>query len=209
MNNEPLTTSLCDPARPGFFFGCTPPREGTTPDEARQVCKLFAERSAVLATDGFVVYDIQDEGVRTAAPRPFPFRKTMDSAQFASYFQPLSGKECIVYKCAMESTPADFDGWLQCAHDLGHRALNLVGAPSSRAAGGGLTLLSAAARVRARADGMRFGCVAIPERHTSKGNEHENMGNKAAAGAEWVRPPALRRYWGCGAGAPCTAHAPV
>ena len=34
----------------------------------------FASRSATLATDGFIVYDIQDEGGRTTTERPFPFR---------------------------------------------------------------------------------------------------------------------------------------
>ena len=84
---EHLSDSLKDSSRPSFLFGSTPPREGTTEEKARESCAKFASRSAVLATDGFIVYDIQDEAGRTEMERPFPFRKTMDAALYASYFQ--------------------------------------------------------------------------------------------------------------------------
>jgi len=86
MPSPDLLRVLCDPTRPCFTFGCTPPREGTTEAEARRICAAYAARSAALATDGFVIYSLVDESVRTALPRPFPFRATMDAALFASYF---------------------------------------------------------------------------------------------------------------------------
>lgn len=181
-----LLVALSDPARPCFLFGCTPPREGTSDAEARRVASLFAARSAVLATDGFVVYDIQDESVRTTAERPFPFRKTMDAARFASLFFSLSGKRCVVYKSVSDASPEAFDAWLSHASSAyGHSAFTLVGAPSSAAAGAaGLTLTAAFARAR-RHSGVGVGAVAIAERHTAKGNEHENMLRKGEAGASW------------------------
>lgn len=185
MPSPDLLRALTDPSRPCFLFGCTPPREGTSDAEARRVCALFAARSAVLATDGVVVYDIQDESVRTQLARPFPFRKTMDASLFASFFFQLSGKRCVVYKSVCEDTVAGFDRWLaHSVEERGHSAFTLVGSPSSAHAGAGLSLLGACARVAAR-PGVGFGCVAIAERHTAKGTEHENMATKSAAGASY------------------------
>ena len=69
-----LSDVLRDSSRPVFLFGLVPPREGTSIEKARETCAKFAARSAVLATDGFIVYDIQDEDGRTTLERPFPFR---------------------------------------------------------------------------------------------------------------------------------------
>ena len=188
MPSPDLIRALTDSSRPCFLFGCTPPRDGVTEVEARKICAAYAKRSAVLATDGFVVYDIQDESVRTSTERPFPFRKTMDAATFASYFYPESGKRCVVYKAVhCEETPEAFDAWVNRAQTtFGHNAFTLVGAPSSSVVmSGGLTLMGALGRVSARKDGADCGCVAIAERHTKKGNEHENMLRKGEAGANW------------------------
>lgn len=187
---EHLTDVLRDPSRPAFLFGSTPPRLGTSESEARAVCAAFAARSAVLATDGFIVYDIQDESSRTPEARPFPFHRMMDASTYASFFLGVSGKDCVVYKSVVEDSASVFDAWLDVATRAhGHRAFNLVGAPTSSALKpGGLTLQAASARVgdaRRRRDGVHFGCVAIPERHASKGTEAENMLRKMEAGAEW------------------------
>lgn len=184
-----LVRALTDISRPCFLFGCTPPREGVTEAEARKICAAFSNRSAVLATDGFIIYDLQDESVRTKEARPFPFRKTMDAAKFASFFFTESGKRCVVYKAVQnEETAAGFDDWVTASHaTFGHSAFTLVGSPSSTVAApsGGLTLLGALQSVAARKDGVVSGCVAIAERHTKKGNEHENMMRKGEAGASY------------------------
>jgi len=182
---ESLSDVLKDSSRPTFLFGSTPPRAETSEEKARETCAKFAARSAVLATDGFIVYDIQDEGSRTISKRPLPFRKTMDATLYASYFPPVSGKQCLVYKSVVEDTMADFDSWLDSACDAyGHNAFVLVGAPSSKVKYTGPSLLQAGEHVKNRG-GCAFGCVCIPERHTSKGNEHVNMLKKIQSGAEW------------------------
>jgi hypothetical protein len=170
-----LSDILKDSTRPAFLFGSVPPREGTTEESARETCAKFAARSAVLATDGFIVYDIQDERGRTDAERPFPFKKTMDPSLYASFFPPVSGKQCVVYKSVVEAGEEFFQEWVDKACDkYNHNAFNLVGAPSSNMKYDGLHLPEAAALMRRRG-GCAFGCVAIPERHTKKGNEDENM----------------------------------
>mmetsp|Transcript_5314 Transcript_5314/g.8692 ORF Transcript_5314/g.8692 Transcript_5314/m.8692 type:complete len:371 (+) Transcript_5314:105-1217(+) len=181
----PLIDALTDPSRPVFLFGSTPPREGTTVEKAKEACAKFAARSAVLATDGFIVYDIQDEGGRTTMERPFPFRKTMDPSLYASFFPSYSAKQCVVYKCVVEDSMEGFDKWMDTAvQGHGHTAFNFVGAATSRVKHSGPSLAEAGLRSQLRRD-CKFGCVCIPERHTSKGNEDENMLRKMAFGAEW------------------------
>lgn len=117
--------------------------------------------------------------------RPFPFRKTMDPAQYASYFHEASGKQCIVYKSVVESSIEDFDNWItNSKEEYGHTTFNLVGAPSSTMNYKGPSLVTAGSHVKARGD-VDFGCVCIPERHTKKGNEDANMFKKTQMGAEW------------------------
>ena len=179
-----LAKALADPKRPTFLMGCTPPREGTTPAQAYEICQKFVDRSRAQATDGFIVYDIQDEASRNAEARPFPFRRTMDPNEFASLFPGESGKSCVLYKVPVEADEAEFDGWLSRAAIAGHRTLNLVGPASAADGCTRISLAQAAARVNA-VDGLAFGCVTIAERHLKKGTEHLNILRKTDLGARW------------------------
>ena len=170
-----LEASLIDSSRPTFLFGSTPPREGTGEEKARETCKKFLARSATLATDGYIVYDIQEEVGRTTIARPFPFRKTLDPAWYASLFHEQSAKNVVVYKSVVESSVEALDVWLDKAIcEYRHTAFTLVGAPSSRMEYQVPTLVEAMKHVNDRED-CSFGSVSIPERHTKKGNEHQNM----------------------------------
>lgn len=180
-----IIDALLDTSRPVFLFGSTPPREGTSIEKARESCQKFTARSSVLAIDGFIVYDIQDEGGRTTMERPFPFRKTMDASLYASFFPQYSAKQCVVYKCVVEDSIDDFNNWLSKAiQDCNHVAFNFVGAASSNVNYQGATLHQAGDLAVTRGD-CKFGCVAIPERHTKKGNEDDNMIRKSDFGADW------------------------
>jgi 5,10-methylenetetrahydrofolate reductase len=66
-------------------------------------------------------------------------------------------------------------------HTHGHKAFNLVGAASSNQ-GGNLSLTEAGQITSERS---HFGCVCIPERHTTKANEHLNMMRKIRIGSSW------------------------
>jgi hypothetical protein len=193
MSSENLVDVLKDRSRPVFLLGSTPPRDGTSVQKAQETCAKFTARSAVLATDGFIVYDIQDERARTDEERPFPFRKTMDPSLYASMFPALSGKQCVVYKAVTGETMEQYDEWLDRACDkFDHHAFVLVGAASSKPVAADaaasnepqphfLTLGEASKRTKARG-GCGFGSVCIPERHTSKGNENMNMIRKSNQG---------------------------
>lgn len=185
MPLESIVQVLRDTSRPAFLFGSTPPREDTPIEKARESCAKFASRSAVLATDGFIIYDIQDEEGRTELERPFPFRKTMDAAQYASFFPPITGKQCVVYKCVADQKEEDFKQWLtHSTESYGHVAFNLVGAATSKFGPQGISLPQAAALTKSQ-EHCAFGCVCIAERHTATGKETINMVRKVDIGAEW------------------------
>mmetsp|Transcript_21893 Transcript_21893/g.43150 ORF Transcript_21893/g.43150 Transcript_21893/m.43150 type:complete len:392 (+) Transcript_21893:16-1191(+) len=180
-----LVQALVDPARPCFTFGACPPREGTTSEQAIESARKFSDRGRFLATDGYIVYDIQDEAGRTSKPRPFPYKATIDPAEYGRQLFEHSGKQCVIYKAVGEPSIAAFDEWLDtCQNTHGHNALNLVGAATSKVALSGPTMADAADRVVTRPN-CEFGCVTIAERHVSKGNEHLNIQRKVELGAEW------------------------
>lgn len=191
MDEKSLIARLANPSRPVFLLGDVPPGEGTPPHKAQTICDKFAARSRALASDGFVVYDIQDEPGRSDIPRPFPFRKVMDSSRYAALLSRKTGKNCIVYKCVADK---EFDKWLNRAFtEHGHHAINLVGRASSQGEYQGPTITEAMEKVSAQPQ-VKFGCVCIAERHTFEAakargkdypTEHQNMVRKQRAGAEW------------------------
>ena len=56
---DDLSEALEDPPRPCFLFGSTPPLEGRSHEQVCEEASKFCEKSWPLATDGYVVYDIQ------------------------------------------------------------------------------------------------------------------------------------------------------
>eukprot|EP00978_Attheya_sp_CCMP212_P009028 scaffold21251_cov42-Attheya_sp.AAC.2 len=191
MENESLAARLLNPSRPVFLLGDVPPGEGTPPGKCQTICNKFMARSRALASDGFIVYDIQDEPGRSDMERPFPFRRVMDSSRYAALLARSSGKECVVYKCVADP---NFDDWLQSAStEHGHSAINLVGRASSQGEYQGPTISQAMEKVTATKT-VQFGCVCIAERHTleaaeargkSYPTEHQNMVRKQKAGCQW------------------------
>jgi hypothetical protein len=194
MSNEiPLADRLADPCRPVFLLGEVPPGEGTAPGKVLEICTKFSNRSQALASDGFIVYDIQDEPGRSSdsIPRPFPFRRLMDSSPYAALLARTSGKQCLVYKCVADES---FDEWITTAHTQhGISAINVVGRVSSEGTFQGPTISDAMTKV-ANTPQLKFGCVCIGERHTleaaqargkSYPTEHLNMVRKQKAGADW------------------------
>lgn len=196
-----LSSRLADPARPVFLLGDVPPVAGTPPGACQRICDKFMARSRALASDGFVVYDIQDEpghadsnsnsNSNSNMPRPFPFRRVMDSSKYAALLARSSGKQCLVYKCVAD---ANFDEWLATATtEHGHSAINLVGRATSGGDYQGPTIAEAMNVVHNNPR-SQFGCVCIAERHTleaaaargkSYPTEHVNMIRKQEAGCQW------------------------
>jgi 5,10-methylenetetrahydrofolate reductase len=197
MDEANLASRLSNPSRPVFLLGDVPPGEGTPPGKCQTICNKFMARSRALASDGFIVYDIQDEPGRSDMERPFPFRRVMDSSGYAALLARSSGKECVVYKCVADPK---FDEWLERAStEHGHTAINLVGRASSKGEYQGPTISEAMEKVQAQKL-VKFGCVCIAERHTIEAakargktypTEHQNMIRKQNEGAEWFISQAI------------------
>jgi len=165
--------------------------EGTDPEKARTICEKFVARGRALATDGFIVYDIQEEKGRVNIERPFPFRKMMEPGGYGKLLKEVSGKDSIVYKCIAEHEGQPFENWVDetSTGPTGVNLLNLVGGATSSREYSGPTMPQAS---KICADkGVVWGGVTIAERHLKKGNEHTTIASKVAMGARWFISQAI------------------
>jgi Methylenetetrahydrofolate reductase len=168
------------------LYGLAPPKQATAPDKIAEIVAAQVDRIRALGPDGLIVYDIQDESDRNRAPRPFPFLPTLDPEAYA--FEQLAALTIpkIVYRSVARSAAADFGGWCGAqAAAPGPRFSVLVGASTSRGERPALRLEEAYRIVAATAPQLTLGGIAIAERHAVKGDEHERMIDKAAAGCRF------------------------
>jgi hypothetical protein len=167
------------------LYGLAPPKAATTADELRGIVARQLERLARLTVDGLIVYDIQDEGERTAEPRPFPFLPTLDPDVYAhGHLGPLPVPK-VVYRCVSRDTRESLMGWLADANAAtAHRLAVLVGAPS-KLARSGLALADAYALARQQAPRLLIGGIAIAERHVRRHDEHMRILAKTAEGCRF------------------------
>ena len=180
-----LRAKLLDPAQSVLLYGTTPPRLGTPEAEVDSAAGKLAARLAGLPLDGLVVYDIQDETGRTAAPRPFPFIATVDPRVYGALLEKRVGRPAIVYKALGETDEAAWNGWLfEAAHEHRVRFVSVVGRPTS---GVRYPLkLSQAIRIAAtHAGGFSVGAVVIAERHTDARSESARLLAKGLEGCSY------------------------
>src|SRR5512142_2526045 len=166
------------------LFGHAPPRRDAEPARVEEIAARHRERLTALAPDGVVVYDIQDEAERNAAPRPFPFLPTIDPAAWADVHLAGLAAPRIVYRSTAGLDPAALGPWLRARCASGAPLAVLVGAPSARAAGR-LSLAEAYAVARREAPDLVLGGVAIAERHARRLDEHERLAAKLAQGCRF------------------------
>jgi 5,10-methylenetetrahydrofolate reductase len=181
-----LASKLVDPRAAVFLYGTTPPREGSPEETIRNAAAKLAERVRGLPLDGFVVYDLQDESLRTDLPRPFPFVRTVDSRAYARLLADLSGVPAITYKCIGLLGEDAWRAWLDEAADaFGVRCLSLVGHPASRGVPWPMTLARALQLARAHRAAFTLGGVAIAERIGATPSEAARMVEKTANGCRF------------------------
>jgi len=180
-----LATRLSDPNRGVYFVGTTPPRAEVKQMDMQIIADKLLERLTSIDYDGLVVYDIQDESSRNAAPRPFPFKATYDSREYSSVLTKKSNHPTITYKSVSARSKLEFDQWLEQAWtEYGIRNVVLVGSPSS-AGEVQLPLKEAYQALEAHERSFTLGGVAIAERHLNKGNEHLRMQQKSNDGCHF------------------------
>ena len=163
-----------------LLFALTPPREATSSERSQAIADATLGRLRQLDPDGLVLYDIDDESDRNPEERPFPFLPTMDPADYLS--RHLTGWDIpvVVYRAVGKYAEAQLRSWLGAQEP--DRVLSVMVGTSSRDKSV-LTSLTRAQALRSEVKpDLLLGGVAIPERHTRRGDEHLRLLEKQAAG---------------------------
>ncbi|MGQ0544863.1 MAG: hypothetical protein ACT4P3_05945 [Betaproteobacteria bacterium] len=180
-----LRAKLLDAAQSVLLYGTTPPRLGTAPADVDAAADKLAARLERLPLDGLVVYDIQDEAGRSAAPRPFPFTGTVDPRHYAALLEKRLGRPAIAYKALGETSEQQWNDWLfEAAHLHRLRFVSIVGRPTSSVRYP-LKLSQAIRAAAAHAGGFTVGGVAIAERHTESRSEAARLLAKGLEGCAY------------------------
>ncbi|HEX3853770.1 MAG TPA: hypothetical protein VHW01_22550 [Polyangiaceae bacterium] len=157
------------------LYGIAPPKLASDPDRLLEIAAQQVARLRVLAPDGLVIYDIQDEPGRSGRARPFPFLPIVDPEVYAHDALAELTTPKIVYRCVGAQPREVFSGWLDKVRLATGRHLGVfVGAPGVVSHSAGLPLTEAYALARA-APNLVLGGIAIAERHLAKQNEHQRM----------------------------------
>jgi hypothetical protein len=172
-------------ARRGEFllFALTPPRLSTTPEKAQEIADVTFERLEPLDLDGLILYDIDDEADRNPDERPFPFFPTMDPADYLDRHLENWRTPVLVYRATAKYSEQDLRDWM-ASLDTATRMAVFVGASTreTRVA----TTLRRAQQLRSEVNPeLLLGAVAIPERHTRRGDEHLRLVAKQDAGCSY------------------------
>jgi hypothetical protein len=166
-----------------LLFALTPPRLLTTPERAQEIADVTFERLRRLDLDGLILYDIDDESDRNPEARPFPFFPTMDPADYLDRHLETGSTPVVVYRATAKYSEHELRDWM-ASLDNAKRMAVFVGASSreKRVA----TTLRRAQQLRSEVNpDLLLGAVAIPERHTRKGDEHLRLIAKQDAGCSY------------------------
>jgi hypothetical protein len=181
-----LIDKLAAPQGAVFLYGTTPPREGSAEDAVRSAAEKLHRRIERLPFDGMVVYDLQDESARIAAPRPFPFARTIDPRDYSALLGSLTGRPTITYKCIGQADEAEWRTWLEETQRMRELELfTIVGRPSSQGAGHALSLFRAVELAREHPRRFALGGVAIAEREDAAHRESHRMVEKMKSGCRF------------------------
>jgi hypothetical protein len=166
-----------------LLFAVTPPRLTVSAERAQEIADVTRKRLSGLNLDGLVLYDIDDESDRSQAERPFPFLPTIDPATYLTRHLSEWNTPVVVYRVVGKYQESELRSWLS-TQDAGQVMSVFVGA-SSRDKQTTISLARAQElRAEVRPD-LLLGGVAIPERHTRRGEEHRRLLAKQASGCSF------------------------
>ena len=154
-----------------------------TDEQAQEIAEKAMERLSPLGLDGLVLYDIDDESERNPQERPFPFLPTIDPATYLAQHLQGWGTPVVVYRAVAKYPEADLTAWLQ-AQDAEKSLTVFVGAPTRHRPAATTLVRAQELWAQTRPD-VRLGGVAIPERHTRRGEEHLRLIAKQDAGCSF------------------------
>lgn len=176
--------SLVRANRAGILtYGITPPKQAYSLEKLADVALKQIARIRQLPIDALVVYDIQDESLRTNAERPFPYSPSIEPTRYA--FESLAELTVpkVVYRSVASLTSEELSSSLQRVSDNQGLAV-LVGA-ASRTQSAPLTLNAAYALARDSHPTLPIGGVLIAERHERWHTEHDRALQKMDAGCRY------------------------
>jgi hypothetical protein len=153
-----------------LLFALTPPRLTVTRERAQEIADVTQKRLTPLGLDGLILYDIDDESDRNPQERPFPFLPTIDPATFRAQHLNDWGTPVVVYRAVGKYEESDLRAWME-AQDA-ERVLTVFVGASSRHRQSATSLVRAQQLWAQTRPDMRLGGVALPERHTRRGEEH-------------------------------------
>ncbi|RKS84312.1 5,10-methylenetetrahydrofolate reductase [Motilibacter peucedani] len=169
--------------REQLLFSITPPRRSSPPEDAQRIATVTVERLKQLDLDALIVYDIDDESDRNPDERPFLYLPTQDHGDFHARHLTEWDRPVVIYRCVGKYDSTQLETWL-AAQDPELVSTVFVGASSSSKQV--LTSLAEAQAVwRNTCPELPLGSVAIPERHSGSGREHERMLRKQRRGASF------------------------
>jgi hypothetical protein len=99
--------------QPGIItYGITPPKLGTAPDKMAEISEKQIARIRNIQIDGLIIYDVQDEGDRVDAARPFPYLETVEPTYYSqSYLGELDILK-IIYHSVGKYSEEELAQWI-------------------------------------------------------------------------------------------------
>lgn len=180
---EPLAQRIQSRRSGILLFGLTPPRLSTAPAETARIAELTVARLAPLDLDGLVLYDIAEEGDRTAEARPFPYLPTLDPADYVESYLQAWDRPVVIYRCVGKYAEAELTTWL--AHQDPARCSTVFVGASTRESVVRTSLQRAQELWRETRPELLLGAVTIPERHTERKSEHLRLITKQERGCSF------------------------
>lgn len=162
-----------------LFYGFTPPKMKNSYEKNIEISEKRMERLKNIDIDGLVIYDIQDESSRISDDRPFPFLPTLEPMDY--YLNYLKGIDIppVIYQCVGKYNIEEIN---ERFTDKSNMCTVFVGAPSKNEK---IILSLDEAYSKIKLNNIPLGGVVIPERHSSKKDEHLRMVKKQNSGCKF------------------------
>jgi len=164
-----------------LLYSITPPGKQNTHERNLEITRKRIERLQNINIDGLAIYDLQNEESRTGHQKSFSVSSNLEPVEYYLHYV-RSFKYTtppIIYQAAGNYSVNEMKGRLSLIKEKG---IVLVGPPSKKESAK-TDLLEAYTQLSDME--APLGGVAIPERHTAKGDEPKRMVNKQRHGCDF------------------------
>ncbi|SFD63152.1 5,10-methylenetetrahydrofolate reductase [Chitinophaga sp. CF118] len=182
--NSSLRSKILEGNAGLVFYSLTPPKITTEEAKVLTIANNQIERLKNLNIDALILYDIQDETLRTEKERTFSFIPTITPELYGRNFISELSIPKIIYKSIANQTREEFENWLKQNEDLEYTVF--VGASSHQQIEATNFSLSDAYNLKKKySPNTLLGGITIPERHSKKKDEHLRIFNKIEYGCSF------------------------